>query len=374
MNGRLQGGGARVETWTEERFFASRTEWQELLGRSDADPLFMSWDWQWCWWHHVGRRLGSELVLLAVRDDASRLLALAPLHLRRVSHRAGIQGMRLESLGTTFRTSSEVFTEYVDFIVDREYVAPAVAALARHLREDPRWGDLVVGNTFTDGIAARILRDELGDCLMRDVDPLEAHAVQLPERFDDYLKALPGSVRRKLWNQRSKIPNVILEYQHDAGDFLDRLDSFHRERWGRAHYQGVRRDFHLDFASSAASRGELLMSRLIVDGNTISTSYNIRVAGREYNLQAGFDNKISGYSPGYLHFGYSMERACADGVKVFDFLAGEGRNRQYKQDFQTHSRGLTTLQVLRAKHLSLLYRGHDLLRSFSNQLRRQAAS
>lgn len=68
-----------------------------------------------------------------------------------------------------------------------------------------------------------------------------------------------------------------------------------------------------------------------------------------------------------------MERACVDGTRVFDFLAGEGRNRQYKQDFQTSSRQLTTLQVVRAKHLSLLYRGHDLLRSFSGQLRGQAA-
>jgi hypothetical protein len=369
----LQGGSARTETWTEERFSASRAEWQELLGRSDADPLFMSWDWQWCWWKHVGRKLGSELVLIAVLDGESRLRALAPFHLRRVQHRAGLQAMRLESLGSTFRAPTEVFTEYVDVIVDREFIAPAVAALARHLREDTRWGDLVLGNVFSDGIAARMVREELGDSLVRDVDPLEAHAVQLPPRFDDYLKALPGSVRRKLWNQRSKIPGVVLEYTHEVADSLDWLDGFQRERWGQPHYHGIRREFHLEFASSAAQRGELFMSRLIVDDRTISATYDIRKSGREYNLQAGFDNKVSGYSPGYLHFGYSMERACADGVQVFDFLAGEGRNRQYKQDFLTTARTLTTLQVVRSTSLSLLYRGHDLLRSVGSRFRMQAA-
>ena len=74
----LQGGSAKIETWTEERFSASRADWQELLVRSDADPLFMSWDWQWRWWKHVGRRMGSELVLIAVLDGNSRLRALAP--------------------------------------------------------------------------------------------------------------------------------------------------------------------------------------------------------------------------------------------------------------------------------------------------------
>jgi hypothetical protein len=367
MGHSLQGGSIQVEIWNEEKFAASRSEWQDLLLRSGADALFMSWDWQWRWWYHVGRAMKSTLVLFAGYDANRVLRGLAPFHLRKVSHRPGITGYRLESLGSTFRESTEVFTEYVDFIVDAACADTAGAALAHAVRADTRWTDLVIGNTAGDGVAVGLVRQQFQDCYVREVDHLDAHAVQLPADFSEYLKALPGGIRRKVWNQRSKIPGARLNDVGDIGSFLDSLDGFHSRRWGHPHYLGARRDFHLDFASAAAERGDLRMSHLSVDGKVISAMYDIRAGGSERNLQAGFDSTITGFSPGYLHFGFAMERACADRVPVFDFLSGKGRSRQYKQDFLTTARPLTTMHVLRSAALRWVYRGYDRFKSLTSK-------
>jgi CelD/BcsL family acetyltransferase involved in cellulose biosynthesis len=88
--------------------------------------------------------------------------------------------------------------------------------------------------------------------------------------------------------------------------------------------------------------------------------YNVRIGGSEYNIQSGFDPAaVSGVSPGYLHFGFCLEAACGAGVRAFDFLAGDGRARNYKQDFNTRETTISTFQCVRAAALAWLYRRYD---------------
>ena len=56
-------------------FDVLRSEWNALLADSWADSLFLTWEWQHVWWRELG---AGELRLLAARDDANRLLGIAP--------------------------------------------------------------------------------------------------------------------------------------------------------------------------------------------------------------------------------------------------------------------------------------------------------
>ena len=200
---------------------------------------------------------------------------------------------------------------------------------------------------------------------------MEAHVVSFPGSFAEYLKTLPGGVRRKLWNQRSKLIRPEFRAVADPVAVLDRIDAFHVQRWGEAHFTGALRSFHLAFAEKMARSGSLRMSELTTDGHVISMLYNVRIGDTEYNLQAGFDpGRVAGISPGYLHFGYSMEQACAEGVRKYDFLGGEGRHRQYKQDFLTDAQSLVSFHAVRAPHLAWLYRLHDFVSSSRARLRK----
>lgn len=353
-----------IRTWSEEEFAGAAAVWQDLVARSDVDPLFMSWDWQWLWWHHHRQILGGTLAIVACYAG-SKLVGLAPFYLRSVPHRAGIRATRMEIIGSNFRDGRGVFSEYLDLIADREYRGGVAAAVARHLGEDRRWADLVLGNSPAAGVGAELVQHHLAEsCLVRQTDRLEAHRATLPGDFQAYLRSLDGGTRRKVWNHRSKLdaPELVVADADHAVEVFDRIDAFHRERWNAPQYVGVARDFHFALAPRLASRGALRMSTLTSAGKPLAVMYNVRLGGTEYNIQSGFDaSRAAGISPGYLHFGYSLEEACRDGIRKFDFLAGEGRNRQYKADFVTTEVPLLTIHAIRAKHLRWLYQAHQLI-------------
>lgn len=353
-----------VRNWTEDEFAGAERAWQALIAASAADPLFMSWDWLWLWWESHRTLLGGELVLLACYDGAT-LVGLAPFYRHTARHRGGLRARRLEFIGSTWRDGRGVFSEYLDLVVASGYEQGVIGAVGAWLRADGDSSDLVLANTPPDGVAARLVREELCSAgLVRVADPLEAHRLRLTGTFDDYLRRLPGSIRRKIWNQRSKLdhPRVAIAEAGQAEEILDRVDDFHRARWNAPQYVGVARDFHRALAPKLAEAGALRMSTLESGGAPIVVMYNVRLGGTEYNLQSGFDaGRTAGYSPGYLHFGYSIEEAYRDGLEWFDFLGGEGRRRQYKQDFVTEARVLQTIQVVRSVPLRVLYGVYDRL-------------
>ncbi|HEY4340969.1 MAG TPA: GNAT family N-acetyltransferase [Steroidobacteraceae bacterium] len=353
---------AEMRVWKEKEFEDSEARWQELLGRSVADPLFMSWSWQWTWWHHHAALLKSSLYLLAAYSGEGELVALAPLHLRRAAHRRPLSAMRLEIIGSTWRHSTGAYSEYLDFIVDPRYEDVFMEALADVVLNDHGWSDLIIANSKRSSVAARFVRKYLRDtCYIREVDPLIAQLAPLPSSFTQYAQTLHSGVRRKVWNQRARVPSV--QFVHVEPDRIDSMfnamNDFHERRWGSRQFLGSFRDFHLDFARRCAERGNLQMSVLSVGGDLISVMYNVRVGATVYNIQSGFSSTVVGISPGYLHFGFCLEAACSEGIKGFDFLAGDGRNRDYKRDFVTQGTELVTLQCIRARPLAWLYKEYD---------------
>ena len=363
VSGLSSGAIDQVRLWTEQEFRVSKDAWEDLRARSDADPLFMGWDWQWLWWHHHRELLEGTLSLISCYAG-SRLVGLAPLYLHSARHRAGIRSTRMEIIGSTWRDGRGVFSEYLDLIADRGWRAEVAAAVGNALRLDSRWSDLVISNAPASGVAARMVRDGLvPGVLLRETDPMEAHRAALPDNFPDYLSSLAGGVRRKLWNHRVKLtdPQLVIAGPKEVAGVFHQIDMFHIDRWNAPQYVGVARDFHFALAPRLLEQGALRMSTLYAGGAPLAVMYNVRLGCTEYNIQSGFDvAKAVGISPGYLHFGYSLEEACRDGVRQFDFLAGEGRNRQYKQDFVTTAFPLVTFQAIRAAHLKLLYRAHGL--------------
>lgn len=366
-----------VREWGEDEFAGSTESWEELRSRSGADALFMGWDWQWLWWHHHKGPLGGTLSILACYLD-SRLVGLAPLYLHKAAHRAGVRASRLELIGSTWRDPRGVFSEYLDIIADRAHATEVASALGKHLRRDDRWADLVFANSPANGVSADLVRNHLAPgCLVRETDHLESHRAELPGDFPTYLRSLASGTRRKLWNHRAKLvdPQLVVAMPDQVGQVFDQIDAFHRERWGAPQYVGVARDFHFALAPALIARGALRMSTLRSAGAPLAVMYNVRIGDTEYNLQSGFDAaQAAGLSPGYLHFGYSLEEACRDGIRRFDFLAGQGQNRQYKQDFVTAEFPLATFQVVRSGVLKMLYRTHQLVAGLRGQAAAPAGS
>jgi CelD/BcsL family acetyltransferase involved in cellulose biosynthesis len=357
-----------ARSWSSDEFAASREAWETLLARSDADPLFMSWEWQERWWRYHAQAVDATLRLIAVYAGP-RLVGLAPFYSHPVVVRGVLRAHRLELIGNAWRHPRATFSDYLDIIAERNSRDAVRDALAEWLNKQPFWTELVICCTRRDGIASALVRSWLcrsAGGFVREVDAMNSWRATLPPSFGQYLDSLTSNVRRKLFHQRRKLVGLEIQYAGEdaVSEFLQELGRYSMQRWsnGGDSLRACELRFLTDFALCMARGGRLRLSRLRSAGRTLSVMYNVRVGDTEYFLQSGFDAAgAPGVSPGYLHFGYALEAACKENASQFDFLAGPGRHREYKRDFNAKPVAVVTYHVLRGGLTARLYAAHEML-------------
>jgi hypothetical protein len=354
------GHGLRVRRWGEDEFAASQDIWDDLLRRSDADPVFMSWAWQWRWWTHHGPALGAELQIAGIYSE-DRLVGLAPFYRHRVVVRQLLRPLRSELIGTAWRNSEAAYSDYLDILAERLERERVLEAITEWLQSEA-WDELALcclrRGAAADALAKTYLPRFAG---VREVDPLIGWRAPLPASFEEYARRLSPEIRRKTIHQRRKLDQPRLEYaqEADVDAFLDQLWAFSAVRWGGRAPRPEFQRFYRDFARYAAAQGQLRLSRMDTGRTPLSVMFNIHSQNCVYYLQSGFDlDKSSGLSLGYLHFGFALEEACREGAQYFDFLGGSGQNREYKRDLLTENVPLVTYHAVRAPGLRTLYAAH----------------
>jgi len=363
-----------LESWDEIRWQGERAAWSKLLENSRADPLFMSFEWQWHWWNYFGKSLAAQLQLFALRDAQGALAGIAPLYRVR-ARRRGLEVESVQLIGNSFRDRSTVISECLDFIVPSQDGDECADTLVNHLQADLQWNEFVAVWVREDSALAAALGRNPLRAYLRNQDAATGYSIDLRAGFPAWLAQLSASARRRLFNMRTRLERRGAVQLRTAGldelpDMLGQIDRFHARRWGGALFSGAARAFHLDVARDLAARGALHVSVLEVGGRGVSVFYDYRLGDRQYNLQMGFDDGFdAGLSPGLLHLGYVLERCAAGGVGSYELLVGEGRRTNYKARYASERFQVTTLQGLRGGS-ALLGRGYDAAARLRRGLRR----
>ena len=355
-----------LRRWSVADWLGSEEAWGRLLARSNADALFLSWDWLTLWWGCFAPALSAVPEILAFYRG-EELVGVAPLYRRRVVRSGVLPATSVQPIGVSWRDPEPPISEYLDILASAAETDTVRRACARALLEEPRWNECVIGFTaagrqWWDAFAAL----ELGERrYMRDLDPLVSYQADLSGGFGGYLRSLGQSTRRSVWNLRHRLARLgrvcferLSPAEIDGG--LSDLNRLHQLRWQRPAFAGTGLEFHAALARRLVRRGELVMSRLSVDGETVSVLYDIRKGAHQYNISMGFDPSFGGkLSLGLLHLGYAMEAAAEARASTYDFLAGSGQRSDYKRHLSQSRRSLSSLQVLRGYLLPSLYRWHD---------------
>jgi len=72
-----------LRRWSVADWLGSEAAWGRLLARSNADALFLSWDWLTLWWHCFASALSAAPEILAFYRG-EELVGVAPHYRRRV--------------------------------------------------------------------------------------------------------------------------------------------------------------------------------------------------------------------------------------------------------------------------------------------------
>jgi CelD/BcsL family acetyltransferase involved in cellulose biosynthesis len=360
---------ANVRTSTRYSISGLENDWSSLLARSDADPLFMSYQWLETWWRLFGQGLGGRPVLV-VAKTGERLCGLVPLYRRQVTHRGGFPGTRLEMIGGAWRASGVGLSERMGFLVEVGAAPRILEALASELLADRDWDDLVVTYAPKDGLTAGVLERMAQACggYLRRPDRMDAWKIPLVNGLDAFRDSLGSNTRARIFGSRKRLSasGQVREWIADTTNLetaLDLLDELYRGRWGRG-FNGYLRQLYGTLAVRQTLAGHPAVSVLEYNQRPVSVLLNLRAGGCEYAIASAFrEVDVKRVSPGWLHLGMAIERAAQDGMTHFDLLGGNGKHEPFKRHLGGERSELVSFQLIRTPWLALVYRSWDSIRN-----------
>lgn len=268
-----------------DRFAALAADWEAMYRAAPRATPFQTHAWLAAWWRAYGGR--RQLRVVAVRDASGRLVAAAPLYLRR---RGPVRV--LEPLGGAI-------SDFTDVLVAEDLLAPekvpaVVACLRTALVESGRW-DVLDLPEVRPGSAADLLFDAwpARRWSTRASACLEVHA----DGFDDLLRRLPGKraseLRRRLRRADGLGIEVIVVPSEEAAEGVAEMIRLHAEQWegrgGNPEHFRPRFAQHLSEAVTPMIRdrravlsrirlgGELMAVNLVLLGHDMAGGYLLGV-------------------------------------------------------------------------------------------------
>lgn len=326
----------------ESGFDALKSEWNDLLQRSCFDTVFLTWEWQRTWWHHLGRRQGA-LYLLAARQDG-RLVGILPLY-------------AVESAGdlTLYVVGCVEVSDYLDFVIEAGQEEAVYAAFLAWLSgpEAPAWTVVDLCNQPATSPAhtrlPELARAAGYQVAVTQEDVCPVIALPRPEVGDApgveaawelYLAGLDKKerheIRRKLRRMEREAPDAQLRFVTGGPELAPAVDAFVTlHRFSRADKHAFMTDemqaYFRAIAAALAERGWLQLSFLEVADKPVATYFCFDYGDAILVYNSGYDPAaVPHLSPGWVLLAQLIQHAIALGRSRFDFLQGD---EDYKYRF-----------------------------------------
>ena len=343
-----------ITTRQELQMYAER--WNELLEQSAANTMFLTWEWMNAWLDVVHPE--ARLLVIVVTDEYGSLVAVAPFYRTRMRLLGVVDYRCLRVIG-----DCESGAEYPDLIIRAGYEQAVMRLLIQALLErQNKWDCLWLPNVagWTGALERFQALCLLGGFYLHERER-DFASVTLPDTHERYWELLSGNARSSIRRHTKQlgVAHVELVRCDDANDvprFLAVLFDLHRRRWTSVGEEGsfVRRPcmvrFYEQFAPLALKEGWLRLYALKVDGVVRAVQYGYVYGGTFYQLQEGFDPKVS-HGIGNILRNLVFQACIEEGLDDYDFLG----------EFTDHKRRWGAKQRF----------GHDLFigrRSLTNRL------
>lgn len=339
---------------TADGFRALAAEWNALLDRSTVHSVFLTWDWLYAWWCHLGA--ARRLHLISVREADGRLIGLAPFCIQR-------EGTLPPVRVATFLGRERVSSEYVDVIAEpgrEEEVAGHVWNALLETRNEwdlLRFEDMLESASWLR-YAGRVAN---GRAYAREIaDAQICPHLPLAGSRDAFHEGLGGSLRRRArqmtrYLERVAVDIRVVDAPEDLPGALEDLYRLHALRWAARHQAGNFGDprvraFHAQVASSLAPSGRVRLYVMTHETGTLAVLYGLEYKDTLFYYQSGFDPdpvrvglKPHEYSPGFVLVYRSLLDAIDRGLSRYDFLRGP---EAYKFRWTALSRTTRSLTVV----------------------------
>ncbi len=321
-------------------FEALSHEWDNFLARTAA-PIFMQLAYQRVWWQYLGQ---GELLLITIRDENSQLVGAAPLF--KTSNPAG--QIQLALVGCM------AVSDYLDVLVDPNYIAPVYQALLDYLSESVTWDKLYLCSlphhspTHTRLAETMQARGWQVTRTQQDVCPV----LTLADSWDNYLAGIDKKQRHEIRRKIGKLERAapirwyVIDSVADLHEAMTAFITLHQlsaqdkeEFWNESLIQ-----FFKALAQEMAQAGWLKLYFLDIDGIKAAAMLCFDYANQFFLYNSGYDPKYFNLSPGNVLTAYTIQEAIRLGRSRYDFMRGD---EIYKFRFGAQAEPLYDLEILR---------------------------
>ena len=303
--------------------------WNNLLSKSEADTIFLTWEWVSNWWKVYGNN--KDLFVLTLKDNDHSIVGIAPLYIRKSKVLIGFTVNEIRFLGT----GEDVSPDYLDFIIEKERESDAIDAFIRYFASSNKWDVLNFTDMESTSCNLKYLTEAVnhGRFSIRQSECASCPYIALPSSWERYLSTLTANAR---YNVKRKMKNLERDFKtryflwedvEGLDGAMDRLAYLHNKRWDereRSHSFSSNEyvSFHKAVAKDFARNGWLRLSCLELNGELAGMLYDYYYGGKILYYQAGFDPSFYKYSPGLVLRAYVIQKAIAEGVGKIDLLKG----------------------------------------------------
>ena len=333
---------------TTKEWVAIKTQWHQLLAQIPDHTIFMTWEWQYYWWHHYAEKFNNPMLRIATYYVDGKLVAILPYFL--YTERFGPIALRKASyLGSKIESS-----DYLDVIVAPTYKEFFLKNLDTEIRTLVPEADIIeLNNCLPESIFYHVYGYHTNGEVFTETYRVCPY-VSLPSSFDGYLKQLSSNfrynVRRKVKKliQKTGVRFELWENLAEANQVVEDIFELHARRakqkgLNTKFKRSLRLAFHQDVVRELVPKGYVKIFHLI-------TSQNEKIAGMycfDYNhtlayFQAGFDPQWANFSPGLVMLAKTIEYAINQGYQIFDFMRG---GEAYKKNWGTKDRFIYLITV-----------------------------
>ena len=328
---------------TEEGFDALEPAWTALYDEAGTSP-FQTFAWQRAWWKHYAESdPRMRLLILAVYHEVaaeeSTITVIAPFFTER---RRAVGMLPVTRIGMIGRHQSD----YLDLLVQPTAASDSLAALAEHLHCLRNRFDVLLLQDIPDRSPSFLLfLEAMGRRGFRVDSGVGGQCLRTTfgQTWEQTEQALPlaggGKSTRRKMRLLVRRHGAELELVRDPArldEGLSDLFALHQHRWTQRGWPGdygtaANTEFIREAAFGLASRGQLVLAFLRLDGQRIAGACGFRHRDEYHGYAAGVGDagEAARYSPGIgLHL-MLMRVLFEDGVRVYDQLRG---TESYKAD------------------------------------------
>jgi len=333
--------------------------WNPLLVRSDADTVFLTFEWLTTWWQCFGGD-GDLLVLVVRRGEEP--IALAPLMVAREPN-----GGRRQA---HIRFLANAYSMRANFILADERPAAMEAVFDYLGHADLAWERMTFDYMPEDSsahalapVACRRSRLRCGfvPSLLSPYTTLEG------VDWETILGRMSPSFRKHLLRCERKLLDrgcartIVYSDRETLEQALHACREVALTTWQHAEGSSIASsqtvwEFYRRFAEIAALRGWLRIGILEARGQPIAFAYDLLYRHVMYDLKNGYRPASRGHSPGHVLRASMVRHALASGAAEYDML---GMNEEHKTHWATGVR----------RHACLCVAGPGLGQAFGHWLR-----